>query len=182
MRERSPTIGRVIRVSVARRMISDFMWAASGAARVSVTRPVVFRDLMSARGRLSPRPSWIAIFSKGFAIVASEMPELRRAYITLPWPHFYEYAESTLVIAQERWILGDLGLLPLRFHKPDAVPLGELSEMIRHAACAPIEASRFHRRLIAIARLPLLARRNSEVRPNQRRSPLSALSANALLL
>src|SRR5262249_50217464 len=31
------------------------------------------------------------IFSKGFAIVASETPELRRAYITLPWPHLYEY-------------------------------------------------------------------------------------------
>jgi hypothetical protein len=140
-------------------MIFDLMWAASGAARVSVTRQVAFRDVIAARGRLSTRPSWIAIFSKGLAIVASEMPELRRAYITLPWPHLYEYAENILVIAQERWIMGDLGLLPLRFHKPEAVPLGELNEMIRRAADAPIEASKFHRRLVAIARLPLFARR-----------------------
>jgi hypothetical protein len=80
-------------------------------------------------------------------------------YITLPWPHLYEYAESMLVIAQERWILNDRDLLPLRFHNPDAVALGELSEMIRRAACAPIEASRFHRRLVAVARFPLFARR-----------------------
>jgi hypothetical protein len=140
-------------------MISDFMWAASGAARVSVTRQVAFRDLIAARGRLLARPSWIAIFSKGFAIVTSEIPELRRAYIALPWPHLYEYAESTLVIAQERMIMGDLGLLPLRFNKVHAVPLGELSEIIRQAAGAPLEASRFHRRLVAIARLPLPVRR-----------------------
>src|SRR5262249_11803819 len=109
MREHSPPNGRPIRLSVARRMVSDFMWAASGVARVSVTRQVAFRDLIAARGGLPARPSWIAIFSKGFAIVASEMPELRRVYITLPRPHLYEYAESTLIIAQERWNLGDLG-------------------------------------------------------------------------
>ena len=155
----SSPIGRRIRLSVARRMIADFMWAGSNTGRVSVTRPVAFRDLMTARGDLGAAPSWTAIFVKGFALVAAEIPELRRVYLGLPWPHLYEYADSTVCIIHERWIMGDLGLLPLRFQKPDAVPMPQLSEMIRRAAAAPTEEARFHRKLIALARLPLLARR-----------------------
>jgi hypothetical protein len=155
----SPPIGHRIRLSVARRMVADFMWAVSDVGRVSVTRPVAFRDLMTARGKLGAGPSWTAIFVKGFALVAAEIPELRRVYLKLPWPHLYEYADSTVGILHERWIMGDLGLLPLRFHKPDAFPVGELSAMIRRATTAPLEDIRFHRKLVAVARLPLLARR-----------------------
>jgi hypothetical protein len=140
-------------------MIADFMWAVSDIGRVSVTRPVAFRNLITARGELGAAPSWTAIFVKGFALVAAEIPELRRVYFSLPWPHLYEYADSTVCIIHERWIMGDLGLLPLRFHKPNVVPVQQLSEMIRRAAAAPTEEARFHRKLIAVARLPLLARR-----------------------
>jgi hypothetical protein len=155
----SPPIGRRIRLSIARRMVADFMWAVSDIGRVSVTRPVAFRDLMTAREELGAAPSWTAIFVKGFALVAAEIPELRRVYLRLPWPHLYEYTDSTVGILHERWIMGDLGLLPLRFHKPDAIPIGELSEIIRRAVAAPLEGSRFHRKLVALARIPLLARR-----------------------
>ena len=55
--------------------------------------------------------------------------------------------------------MGDTGVLPLRFYKPDALPLGRLSQMIREAADAPIEQSKLHRKLIAVARLPLFVRR-----------------------
>jgi len=140
-------------------MVADFMWAVSDAGRVSVTRPVAFRDLITARGQLRAAPSWTAMFVKGFALVAAEIPELRRVYLRMPWPHLYEYADSTVVILHERRIMGDLGLLPLRFHKPNAVPVQQLSEMIRRAAAAPTEETGLHRKLIAIARLPLLLRR-----------------------
>jgi len=152
-------IGRRIRLSVARRMVADFMWAVSDIGRVSVTRQVAFGDLVIARGQLGAAPSWTAIFVKGFALVAAEVPELRRVYFKLPWPHLYEYVDSTVCVMHERRILGDLGLLPLRFHKPNAVPLQELSAMIRDAAAAPLEKKSLHRKLIAIARLPLLVRR-----------------------
>jgi len=140
-------------------MVADCMWAVSDRGRVSVTRPVAFRDLMTARGDLGAAPSWTAIFVKGFALVAAEIPELRRVYLSLPWPYLYEYAESTVCVMHERWIMGDLGLLPLRFHKPNAVPIQQLSEMIRRAAAAPTEETGLHRKLVAIARLPLLVRR-----------------------
>jgi hypothetical protein len=140
-------------------MVGDFLWAVSDIGRVSVTRPVAFGDLIAARGELAAAPSWTAIFVKGFALVAAEIPELRRIYFRLPWPYLYEYADSTVCIVHERWILGDLGLLPLRFHQPNTKPVEELSEMIRDAAATPLEETSLHRKLVAIARLPLLARR-----------------------
>ena len=155
----SPPIGRYIRLSVARRMIADFLWAASDGGRVSVTRQVAFGDLMAVRSRLEAAPSWTAMFVKGFALVAAEMPELRRIYLRMPWPHLYEYVDSTVCVMHERMILGDLGLVPLRFHKPNAVPIQELSEMVRDAAATPLEQTSLHRKLVAVARLPLLVRR-----------------------
>jgi hypothetical protein len=139
--------------------MADYMWAASDIARVDVTRHVAFHDLIVVRSQLREPPSWTAMFVKAFAIVAAEIPELRRTYMKLPWPHLYEYADSTVTIPQERRIMGDTGLLPLLFRKPDAVPLWQLSEMIRHAAEARIEDSGLHRRLIAVSRLPLVIRR-----------------------
>src|SRR5262249_55023304 len=73
--------------------------------------------------------------------------------------HLYEYADSTASVLQERQIMGDLGVLPLRFRQPDTVPLAELSAMIRRGADAPIEQSRLFRSLIMLARLPLVFRR-----------------------
>jgi hypothetical protein len=140
-------------------MVADFLWAVSDVGRVSVTRPVAFRDVMAVRDKLQAAPSWTAMFVKGFAMVAAEMPELRRIYLRLPWPHLYEYVDSTVCIMHERMIMGDLGLLPLRFHKPNAVPVQELSEMVRDAAATPLEETSLHRKLVAVARLPLLVRR-----------------------
>jgi hypothetical protein len=152
--------GRRIRLTVARRLVADYMWAASAIARVDVRRRVAFRDVIAARAAIGANaPSWTAIFVKAFATVAAEFPELRRVYMSLPWPHFYQYDESTVSILQERQIFGDTGILPLRFYQPDAIALAELDGMIRREAAAPVEASRFHRKLIRFARLPLLVRR-----------------------
>jgi hypothetical protein len=135
------------------------MWAASDIARVDVRRPVALADVMAARRGLRDPPSLTAIFVKAFAVVAAEVPELRRVYIKWPWPYLYQYAESTVSILQERQIMGDIGVLPIRVRKPDGVPLGELSRIIRRAADAPIEASKIHCNLIKLAQYPLLIRR-----------------------
>jgi hypothetical protein len=100
-----------------------------------------------------------AIFAKAFALVAVELPELRRVYMSWARPHLYEYADSTASIMQERQILGDTGLLPLRFRRPDVLPIERLSMMIRTAAEAPVETSKFYRTVIGIARCPAFIRR-----------------------
>ena len=42
------------------------------------------------------------IFLKGYALLSQETPELRRAYVKLPWPQLYEYPVSVASIAHER--------------------------------------------------------------------------------
>jgi len=155
----TPAKGRRIRLTVARRIMADYMWAASGVARADIIRPVALRQLIAVRSQFRKPPSWTAIFAKAFAIVAVEIPELRRAYIKYPWPYLYEYAESTVNIASEREIMGDIGLLPIRFRQPEAFPLEVLSQMIHQAADTPIEQTRFYRTVIRTARLPLFIRR-----------------------
>ena len=108
----------------------------------------------------TPRSSFsTAIFVKAFAVVAAEVPELRRAYMKWPCPHLYEYADSTVSVLQGASDHGRHWALPIRFRKPDAVPLGELSGMICRSADAPIGASKLHRDLIALAKCPLIIRR-----------------------
>ena len=56
---------------------------------------------MVARSRLQNRPSWIALFTRAYALVAREMPELRRYYQKFPWPHLYEFPYSIASVAIE---------------------------------------------------------------------------------
>jgi hypothetical protein len=63
-----------VRLSVARRLVTDYMWAASGMARVGVTRQVALADVIAARRGMQDPPSWTAIFAKAFAVVAVEIP------------------------------------------------------------------------------------------------------------
>lgn len=140
-------------------MMTDYMWAASGVARVAVTRNAAIGELISVRGGLRRPPSWTAMFVKAFALVAVEVPELRRAYLRFPWAHLYEFAESTACVMQAREFAGDVGVLPIRLRKPEGFPLSALTDMIRIATTSPIEDSRFNKALIAISRLPVFLRR-----------------------
>jgi len=155
----SQSKNRYVGLTVARRMVVDYMWAGASIARVGVTRRVALAEVMAVRRTLQNPPSLVAIFAKAFAIVALEFPALRQAYMRLPWPYIYEYADSTVCIMQERDILGDKGLLPLRFRTPDRMPLARLSRNISRSADEPIASSAYFTWVIRISRLPRLFRR-----------------------
>jgi hypothetical protein len=50
-----------------------------GVPRVTVQRQMNVAALLRARTAHEKRPSWTAIFLKGYALLARETPELRRA-------------------------------------------------------------------------------------------------------
>ncbi len=116
-------------------------------------------QLAALRAACPERPAWTAIFAKAFAIVARDMPPLRRAYVRLPSPRLYEYPQSTASIAIERTYDGDTGLLFFRIQRPDAMSLPELSRLIRSATTAPVEDVSIFRRALRVSRLPLIIRR-----------------------
>ncbi|MGA3311003.1 MAG: hypothetical protein ABSD08_20680, partial [Xanthobacteraceae bacterium] len=94
--------GKAIPLSVQRRMIIDLLYFASGIPTVPVQKRMSLAPLVAARAACRERPRWTAIFTKAYALVAQEFPELRRAYVKIPWPHLYEYPVSKATIIIER--------------------------------------------------------------------------------
>lgn len=149
--------GRSIPLTPLRRLVIDLTYFA--VPSIPVERRMALGGIAALRAACPERPAWTAIFAKAFAIVARDTPVLRRAYVRLPLPRLYEYPESTASVAIEREHDGDVGLLFFRIAHPDAIPLLELSRMIRSATTAPVEEVSVFRRALRVSRLPLLLRR-----------------------
>jgi hypothetical protein len=152
--------GRSIRFSAPRRTIADLLHFAMRMPLLPVERRFDISKLQAALGQCKKRPLWSAIFLKGFALVAREMPELRQVYMSFPRPRLYEYPSSRGVIGIEREVAGETGLFPSRIiNDPTDHTLVEITAEIRHAKEAPLEQIKQFRRMLAFARLPRFLRR-----------------------
>ena len=98
--------GRRVALTPARRAIVEVMRLSAGVPLVTIERTMNLRGLAEARARLAAAPSWAAIFAKAYARVAAEHPELRRAYLSWPWPHLYQANQSVASVAVEREYAG----------------------------------------------------------------------------
>ena len=115
--------------------------------------------LVAARAQAAQRPAWTAIFAKAQALAAQEVPELRRIFVKLPWPHLYELPFSVASVVVEREIDGEPALLYALIKAPETLPLPAISERIRQAKTAPLTDFKTLRLALAVARLPLPLRR-----------------------
>src|SRR5262245_58051705 len=131
--------GRVIPLSRSRRVIADLMHFSARVPGVPVQRRMNIAPLQDRRAALAERPSWAAIFTKAFALVAAEFPELRRAYCKFPWPHLYEYPTSVAGIAVERDYRGEKAVLTVRVKDPARRSLAEIAGLIREGMTRPVE-------------------------------------------
>src|SRR5262245_22079664 len=130
--------GRSLKLSAPRRLVNDLMWCSMAVPRVSVQRRMNIGPLMQARAALQSRPSWSVIFLKGYALRSQETPELRRAYVKLPWPQLYEYPVSVASIAHEREYEGERAVLLSRIKGPEHRAIGELEQSMRDARSRPV--------------------------------------------
>src|SRR5579864_4603640 len=95
-------VGRSLSLSLPRRFIGDLLHFARKVPTVPVQRRMNIAPLQAARRQAVPRPSWCSLFTKAYAMVAAARPELRRAYLSFPWPHLYEHSISVASVAIER--------------------------------------------------------------------------------
>jgi hypothetical protein len=151
--------GRAIRLSIARRMVIDLLHFATAVPSIPVQRPMSLGPLAAARAACRDRPQWTAIFAKGYALVAREFPDLRRAYLKIPWPHLYEYPASNASLVIERDYRGEPSLFSISIKDPAGHSLRDLARVIRHAATAPVDEIKDFRRSLRIAGLPRPLRR-----------------------
>jgi len=151
--------GRMIRLSVPRRIVIDLLYFASGIPTVPVQKRMSLGALVSARAACRERPRWTAIFTKAYALMAREFPEFRRAYVKIPWPHLYEYPASNATVIIERDYRGEAGLFSISIKEPARQSLRDIGRQLEHASTAPVEEIKDFRRTIQFARLPRPLRR-----------------------
>jgi hypothetical protein len=146
--------GRVLKISAPRRLVGDLMRFSKGIPRVTVQRRINLEPLLKARSAQVKRPSWTVLFLKGYGLLAQEVPELRRAYIKLPWPHFYEYPASVASVAHEREYEGERIVLLETVARPERRTITDLQAAIDAARSQPVLQIKQFRRALKFARLP----------------------------
>ncbi len=77
-------VGRSLSLSLPRRFVGDLLHFAQKVPTVPVQRRMNIAPLMAARRDAFPRPSWCALFTKAYGMVAAQRPELRRATCLFP--------------------------------------------------------------------------------------------------
>jgi hypothetical protein len=151
--------GRAIKLSPARRLVGDLMRFSIDIPRITVQRRMKLGPVLKARERLEPRPSWTALFLKAYGLLSQETPELRRAYVKLPWPHLYEYPSSVASLAYERDHGGERVVLLDRIKQPEKFSIQQLLDRMRTTRSRPVMEIKEFRRALKMARVPTPLRR-----------------------
>lgn len=155
----SRTHGRSIPLSPARRLMCDLMHASRPLPLISIERLIDLRAVRDARRRCADPPSWYAIITKAFALVALRRPALRTSFLTFPWPRLYEHAFSVATLPVERRIGDEDAVLFNQLWEPEARTLAELHLEIRRLKSVPLDQEPMFRNLLRLSRFPRLVRR-----------------------
>ena len=132
--------GRTIPLSLPRRFVGDLVHFAHKVPSIPVQRLMNVAALGRLRSQAEPKPSWVALFTKAYAQVGAEVPELRRAYLCFPWARLYEHYESVASVGIERLYEGEPGVFFAHIHSPEKMSLAELETELRRFKDAPIES------------------------------------------
>jgi hypothetical protein len=151
--------GRRLSLPLGRRIVADLSHLSIGSPRAVVLGRIDVGNARDARMHATPRIAWPALFMKAYGLAAREVPELRRIYVKLPWPHVYQLPSSVGAVVVEREIEGETGLLLARFRHPADTPLAVLHAGIQAAKTGELSAQRAFVQALRLARLPLPLRR-----------------------
>lgn len=151
--------GRRLPLSLPRRFVGDLVHFARKVPSVPVQRRMSLAPLVEARAAVLPRPSWCAVFTKAYAIVAAGRPELRRSHLSFPTPHLYEHPVNVASIAIERRFGDEDAVFFGHIRQPEARPLTELDARLHTLRERPIEEISEFRNALRLSGLPRPLRR-----------------------
>lgn len=152
-------IGRSLPLSLPRRFICDLLHFAKQVPSVPVQRHMNLAAVVEARQTAAVRPSWCALFTKAYGLVAAARPELRRSYLSFPTPHLYEHPINAASIAVGRRFGDEDAIFFGHVNSPETLPLLDLDARLRQLKEQPIENISSFRRTLRISSLPRPLRR-----------------------
>ncbi|MGL6075911.1 MAG: 2-oxo acid dehydrogenase subunit E2 [Fimbriiglobus sp.] len=151
--------GRRLTISAPRRWVGDLMHLSRDIPLISIEHTMQLRGLAQARSGMPTAPSWAAIFMKALGLVAGQHPELRRAYMSWPWAHFYEADQSIASLTIARDFHGEEAVFFGLISEPDRRPLAQIHQAIQEYKQAPVESIKYYQRLLRYSRYPRFLRR-----------------------
>jgi hypothetical protein len=154
----SGAAGRYLALSGPRKIIGDLVHFAKKIPTVPVERRLNISAVVTARQATGNSISWCSIFTKAYALVAVQFPELRRAYIANPWPRLYEHSHSIASVAVERQYHGEPAVFFAHLRSPDTQGLAALDDHLRRCKQEPIVKIALFRRALLIGRYPRFLR------------------------
>jgi hypothetical protein len=153
-------VGRSISLSLPRRTMCDLLTFAKAIPTVPIQRRMNIARVVAARARLATHaPSWVALFTKAYAISSVRYPQLRLAYLSFPRPHLYEHPFSIASIAVEREFEGENAVFWGHLRRPEQQPLHELHTQLRRFKQEPLHSFGLTRRMLLVGRFPRPLRR-----------------------
>jgi hypothetical protein len=146
-------------LSLPRRFVGDMLHFSQQVPTVPVQRRMKLGDVVAAREAAGPKPGWCAIFTKAYAFVCAAWPELRRAYLSFPWPHLYQHPINVGTIAVERRFNDEDAVFFAHIRQPEKLSLAEIDAKVHHFKEHPLETISSFRRGLRVSRLPRPLRR-----------------------
>src|ERR1043166_2413439 len=153
-RSMAKSAGRSLPISPFRRIVTDLMSFSQQVPSVTADRRMDLRPLIAARNASPAKPGWCVLFSKAFALLGRDYPELRRTYIKFPWPRLYEHPHSIVALNVERRHADETVVLYCLISRPETRSIAAMAEIVRHHKEAPIESLRSYQRSSAVAKIP----------------------------
>src|SRR5438045_2534775 len=123
--------GKSIPLSPLRRLMDDYLHLSRKVPTVAIERRCDLAEVIAARQRLDPRPSWFALFLKAYALVALRHDELRQAFMTFPWKRLHQHACNIASLAVARRVGNEDGVLAMFIRHPEELPLTVIDDRIR---------------------------------------------------
>ena len=155
-------LGKAVRISLGRRLLIEHCHFSNATQKGVIKRRINvggFLKAMDQAAALGRKPKLPLLFIKAFAVAGQTIPELRRSYVKLPWPRFYELAYSIGIMPITRDLDGEEVVMMAQFHDPAQVPVSELDRQLHHMKTAPFRSIKSFDRALKIAALPSLLRR-----------------------
>ena len=151
--------GKDLPLTPGRRLVAELMHHARKVPSLPLARPCNISALVAARRQATPTVSWLAIFLKAYALVARDIPEVRRAWIPFPYARIYEHPTSEAAVLIEREYEGESIVFGAKIRGPEDTPLGTIDGHLERYRSTPVEKVTAFRQLLRLARLPLPLRR-----------------------
>jgi hypothetical protein len=146
--------GRSYAVSHFRRLVVDLMHFSAKVPSITIERQMDLSALVAARDLCQPPPTWSAIFTKAYAMVAARRAELRTSYMTFPWPRFYEHPCNIATLNIDRQLATERVVLYAHVVRPEERTLYEIDALIHDHQEQPVDSFASYRAAVRLSRLP----------------------------